>query len=108
MILSSRNDGNDLRARLQRLVDLDLEHAVDVVGRDRADHLVDNGAFAPDHKGFRYAIDAPFDGGAAVAVGADDAERIAVAAEKSPGVVRCILVVDADRSEEHTSELQSP
>src|SRR5450631_4147469 len=91
-----RNDDDSLRSRLQRLVDLDLQHAVDVVWCNRADHFVDDGAFAPDHEGFRHAIDAPINRGAAVAVGADGAERIAVAAEKSAGVVWCVLVVDAD------------
>src|ERR1700682_3698497 len=84
------------RPRLQRLLDFDLEHGVDVVGCDRADHLVDDGAFAPDHEGLRHAIDTPFDRGAAVAIDADDAERIVVAAEEAPGVVGCILVIDAD------------
>src|SRR5882757_6827495 len=85
-----------LFARLQRLLDLGLEHAVDVVRRHRADQLVDDCAFAPDHKRLWHAVDAPFDRGAAVAVDADDAERIAVAAEEAAGIVGRILVVDAD------------
>ncbi len=92
---SRSGDGNS-RPGLQRLVDLDPEHGVDIVRRDRADHLVDDGAFAPDDEGLRHAIDAPFDRGAAVGVDADDAERIAVAAEEAPGVVGRVLVVDAD------------
>src|ERR1700687_6120761 len=87
---------NDLRPRPQCLVDLDLEHSFDIFRRHRADHLVDDGAVAADHKSLRHAIDAPFDRGAAVAVDTDDAERIAVADEKAPGVVRRVLVVDAD------------
>src|SRR6267378_5933431 len=87
---------DDSRSRLQRFFDFDLEDGVDVVGGDRADHLVDNGAFATDHEGLRHAIDTPFDRGAAVAIDADNAERIAVAAEEAPGVVGGVLVVDAD------------
>ena len=49
-----------------------------------------------DHEGFGHAVDAPFDRGAAVAVDADDAERIAVAAEEAPGVIGRVLVIDAD------------
>ena len=87
---------NGSRPCLQRLVDFDLEHTVDVIRRHRADHLVDDRAFAPDDEGFRNAIDTPFDGSAAVAVDADDAIRVAVAAEEAPGVVGGVLVVDAD------------
>src|SRR5712672_3055096 len=84
------------RSSLQRLFDLDLEHAVEIGRSHRSDHLVDDSALAPDHKGLGYAVDAPFDRGAAVAVDADDAERIAVAAEETPRVVGRILVIDAD------------
>src|ERR1700676_969727 len=80
--------------RLQRLVDLDLEHAVEIIRRHRADHLVDDGAGAPDHERLRHAIDPPFDRGAAVAVDADGAERIAVAAEKAPRIIGSVLVVE--------------
>ena len=90
-------DGSRRLRLRQRLVDLGLEHGVDIVRRDRADQLVDDGAVAPDDEGFRHAIDAPFDRGAAVAVDADNAERIAVAAEEAPGVVGRVLVVDADQ-----------
>src|SRR4051812_21061149 len=80
----------------QRLVDLGLEHAFKIRWRHRPDHLVDDGALAPDDERFRHAVDAPFDRGAAVAVDADHAERISVAAEKAAGVVGRVLVVDAD------------
>src|SRR5450432_3774341 len=86
-----------LTSRFHRLVDLDLEHAVDILRRHRADHLVDDGTFAPDNEGLGHTIDTPFDRGTAVAVDADDAERIAVAAEKAPRIVGGILVVDADQ-----------
>src|SRR5664279_2884584 len=86
-----------LRSRLQRLVDLDLEHGVDIFRSHRADHLVDDGAFAADDEGLGHAIDAPFDRGAAVAVDADHAVRIAVAAEKLSRLVGGVLVVDADQ-----------
>ena len=69
---------------------------VDIVRRDRADQLVDDRAVAADDECFRHAVDAPFDRGAAVAVDADGAERIAVAAEEAPRVVGRVLVVDAD------------
>src|SRR4051794_8013574 len=88
---------NYLRTRLQRLVDLDLQHALVIVLRDAADHLVSDLAVTTDDEGFGYAIHAPFDRGAAVAIDADDAERIAVAAEKTARVVRRILVVDPDK-----------
>src|SRR5258707_146282 len=81
---------------LQRLVDLNPEHALEIFRRHRADHLVDDGAVAADHKSLRHAVDAPFDRGAAVAVDADDAKWIAVTAEKAPGIVRRVLVIDAD------------
>src|SRR5260370_26945316 len=70
------------RPRLQRLVDLDLEHAVDIIWRHRAVQLVNDGAVAADHKSLRHAVDAAFDRGAAVAVDADNGERTAVAARK--------------------------
>src|SRR5258708_30950232 len=95
-VSSFRGARTGSRPCFQRLLDFGLEHAVDILGRDRADQLVDDGAFVPHHEGLRYAIDTPFDRGAAVAVDADDTERIAVAAEKAPGVVGRILVVDAD------------
>src|ERR1700722_16794432 len=85
----------DSTSRLQRLVDRVLEHAVDIVGRYRADQLVGYGAVAADHERLRHAIDAPFDGGAAVAVDADDAIGVAVAAEKTPRIVGPVLLVDA-------------
>src|ERR1700712_3025531 len=85
-----------LTSRRQRLFQLRLEHALEIRRGYRADHLVEDGAFAADHKRLRHAIDAPFDRGAAVAVDPDKAERVAVAAEKAPGVVGRILVVDAD------------
>src|ERR1700676_4666349 len=85
---------NDSRPRLQRLVDLDLEHAVEIIRRHRTDHLVDDGAFAPDHECLRHAVAPPFDRGAAVAVDADGAERIAVAAEEAPRIVGSVLVVE--------------
>src|SRR6476620_517872 len=81
---------------LQRLLDLGLEHGIEIRRGDRAYHLVDDVAFAADNEGLGHAIDAPFDRGAAFAVDADNAERIAVTAEKAPGVVRRVFVVDAD------------
>src|SRR5260370_27025311 len=92
----SDHPGMTTASSLQRLVDLGLEHGVDIITRHRADHLVDDGAFAADNEGFGHAINAPFDRGAAVAVDADNAERIAVAAEKAPRIVGRVLVVDAD------------
>src|SRR6266851_600593 len=88
--------GSELTSRLQRLVDLSLQHRVEILRRDRSDQLVDDGPLAADDEGLRHAIDAPFDRGAAVAIDADDAERIAVAAEETPCVVGSVLVVDAD------------
>src|SRR3984885_11312215 len=76
----SRNDDGDFSTpRLQRLVDLGLQHAVDIVRRHRADQLEDDSALAADDERLRHAVDAPFDRGAAVAVDADEAERVAVA-----------------------------
>src|SRR5438309_6931090 len=80
-----------LTPRLQRLVDFSLQDRVDIVRRHRTDQLVDDGPLAADDKGLRHAIDAPFDRGAAVAVDADHAERIAVAAEETPRVVGRVL-----------------
>src|ERR1700716_1403525 len=94
--LAPRNDDGVLCPRFQRLLEFYLEHAVDIFRRYRADQLVNDGAVAPDHKSLRHAIDAPFDRTAAVAVNADNAERIAVAAEEAPGIVGRVLVVDSD------------
>src|SRR3984885_10370271 len=87
----------DSTPRLQCLVDFGAQFGVDVIRGNRADHLVDDGALASDDEGLGYAIDAPFNRGAAVAVDADNSERIAVAAEKAAGVVGRILVIDADQ-----------
>ena len=51
--------------------------------RDRADVLVDDLALAVDDERLGHAVDAPLDGAAAVRVGADGRERIAVAAEEA-------------------------
>ncbi len=85
-----------LRSCRQRLDDLGPELACDVLGRDSADQLVGDAAVASDHERFRHAIDAPLDRGAAVAVDADDVERVAVAAKKATGVIGRIFLVDAD------------
>src|ERR1700729_2653864 len=86
-----------LGPRAERPLDLRLKHGIDIFRRHRADQFVQNRAVAPDDKSFGHAIDAPFDRGAAIAVDADDAERVAVAAEEAPRVVGCVLVVDADQ-----------
>src|SRR6187549_551435 len=80
---SSSGRGRWLTTRLQRLLDRDLENAVEIGRRHRPDQLEDDGAVAADHEGFGHAVDAPFDRAAAVAVDADHAERIAVAAEEA-------------------------
>ncbi len=85
--------------RLQRLLHLRQQHRPVILRRDRADQLVDDGAFRADDERLGHAIDAPLDRGAAVGVGADAAERVAVAAEEAPRVVGRILVVDADELE---------
>src|ERR1700712_816506 len=77
----SDHPGMTTTTSLQRLLDLGLEHGIHILRRQRADHLVDDGAFAADHEGLRHAVDPPFDRGAAVAVDADNAERVAIAAE---------------------------
>ena len=52
-------------------------------------------AVAADDEGFRHAVDAPLDRGAAIAVDAVGDEGIAIAAEKAPRIVGLVLVVDA-------------
>ena len=52
-------------------------------------------AVARNHIGLRHAIDAPVDGDAPRAVGADPGERVAVAAEEPPRRRRIVLVIDA-------------
>src|SRR5438270_13686125 len=89
----SRND----ESGFQRLVDLGAEHAVEVLRRHRADQLERDSAVAADHERLGYAIDAPFDRAAAVAVDADDFEWIAIAAEEAAGVIGGVLIVDADQ-----------
>src|SRR5205809_339353 len=76
-----RNDDGGSIPRPQRLLDLDLQHAVEIGRRHRLDQLVKNGAVAADDTSFGHAIDAPFDRAAAVGIDADHAERIAIAAE---------------------------
>src|SRR5215831_3879831 len=76
-----------LTSRLQRLLDLRLQHAVEIVRRDGPHQLVEDRALAADDKGLRHAIDAPFDRGAAISVDADCAEWVAVAAEEAPRIV---------------------
>src|SRR5262245_42070392 len=83
----------------QRLLDLRLEHAVEILGRDRADQLVGDAAVAADQKSLRHPVDAPVDGGTAVLIGADRGERVAVAAEEAAGVGGTVLVVDADHAD---------
>ena len=61
-----------------------------------ADQLVGDAAVAADDERLRHAVDAPLDRGAAALVRARSDERIAVAAEKTPGVLGFVLVVDAD------------
>src|ERR1700733_10012990 len=86
----------DSTPRLQCLVDFGAQFGVDVIRGNRADHLVDDGALASDDEGLGHAIDPPFDRSAAVAIDADNAERVAVAAEEAPGILGGIFVVDAD------------
>ena len=66
-----------------------------VSARDRADVLVDDLALAVDDERLGHAVDAPFDGRAAVAIDADRGEGIAVAAEEAARGRRLVLVVDA-------------
>src|SRR5262245_66172367 len=80
----------------QRALDFRLEHALDVLRRDRSDQLVRDAAVGADDERFRHAVDPPVDRGAAVLVGADGGERIAVAPEEAPRLVGRVLVVDAD------------
>src|SRR3954469_19205593 len=63
----------------QCLLDLRLEHAIEVGLGDRADQLVGDIAVAADDEAFRHAVDAPFHRGAAIAVGAGRREWIAIA-----------------------------
>ena len=82
--------------RRQRLLDRRHEHGLQILRRDRADQLVGDAPVAADDEGLRHAIDAPVDRGAAVRIGADRVERIAVAADEAARVVGPVLVVDAD------------
>src|SRR4051794_33400337 len=102
----ARRDGRDepgddgcegrLRSwRRERLLDLRFEHGLEVLRRDRADELERDAPVAPDQEGLGDAVDAPVDGGTAVLVGADERERIAVAAEEPARILGLVLVVDA-------------
>src|SRR5664279_6661388 len=91
--IAARCPGMTTTPSLQRLVDFDLEHGVDIGRRHRADHLVDDGALAADDEGLRHAVNPPFDPGAAVAVDTDDSVRVAVTAEKASGLFGSILVI---------------
>src|SRR5262245_21230370 len=82
--------------RPDSLANLALEGTADMLRRDGTDELVHDPAVAADNERLRNTIDSPFDRGAAIAVDAEAAERIAVAAEKAQGVLRCVLVIDAD------------
>src|SRR5579871_1244959 len=85
-----------LTAGAERLLDLALQHAVDILRRDRPDQLERDSAIAADDKSFRHAVDAPLDRRASIRVDTDRIEWIAIAAEKASRVLRHILVVDAD------------
>src|SRR5436309_1839080 len=61
--------------RRQCLLDLRLEHGLEVLGRDGADELERDAAIAADQERLRNAIDAPLDGSAAVLVGAHQRRR---------------------------------
>src|SRR5215813_983151 len=93
---SPAHDESLRRRRRQGLLDLRLEHRIDVLRRDGADELVGDAAVAPDQEGLRDPVYAPVDGGAAVLVGADHGKGIAVTAEEAAGIVGLVLVVDAD------------
>ena len=94
--LAPQGDGLSATTPRERLLDLGLDDRVEILRRDRSHELVGDAAVAADDESFRHAIDAPFDRGAAVLVGADGGERIAIAAEKAPGILRLVLVVDAN------------
>ena len=93
--------GTPLRFRSgrQRLLDRGLDRGFEILRGDRPDQLVGDAAVASDHECFRHAVNAPFDGGAAVRVGADRHERIAVLADEAPRIVGLVLVVDADHAD---------
>src|SRR5689334_22323458 len=88
--------GERSRSRRECLIDLRAQNGLEILWRDRANELKGNARIAADDEGFRYAIDAPFDRRAAVLVGASRREWIAIAAEKAPGIVGVVLVIDAD------------
>src|SRR6185437_10897326 len=80
----------------QRLGDLRLEHALQILGADRADELVGDVTVAADDEGLRHAVDAPVDAGAAARILSGRRIRIAVAAEEAARVAGLVLVVDTD------------
>src|SRR5438876_9996702 len=61
-----RND--ELTTSVERLLDLALQHTVDIVWCDRSDQLERDSAVASNNECFRHAVDAPFDRGAAIGV----------------------------------------
>src|SRR5438552_1677585 len=75
-----------------RLLDRRQQLVLEVERHQRADMLVDDAALRIDHEGFRHAIDAPFDAGAAVAVGADALVGIAGLGQVVAGIGGAVLV----------------
>src|SRR5712692_4004290 len=83
------------RWRRQRLLDRRLQCRFQVVYSDRANQFIADARITTHHEGLRHAVDAPFDCRATIVIGPVGHERVAVTAEKAPGVLGLVLVVDA-------------
>src|SRR5690242_12669104 len=82
----------------RRGFDLRQDHGRELLGADGADLLEADDTLAVDDEALGHAIDPPFDRRAAAGIGADRGIGIAQAAEKAAGVLRIILVVDANEA----------
>jgi hypothetical protein len=80
----------------QDLLDLGNQHLVQRLLGERTDDLPADDAVAVDQKCLRHAVDAPVDRGAPMAVDADSPVGIAKPIEKTEGILRHVLVVDAE------------
>src|SRR5262245_8764162 len=81
------------------LLDGGLQSGPEIIRRYRSDQLVGYTSVAPDDERFGHPVHAPFDGGAAVAVGSVGDKWIAVSAEKAPRIVRLVLVIHSNHAQ---------
>lgn len=83
--------------RRQRLGDFGHDLRGESLLAHRPDEFIGDDAVAAHDEGFRHAVNAPVDADAARAIHADGGIGIAVLAEEAAGVLRLVLVGEADQ-----------